>query len=76
MNGLQCVLKYQFSFLSDLGEKQIQFDELQEQNAVYTEQIKALKEEILLIMQMAEQAMAFLMRDPVKIEAPSKSNVN
>lgn len=44
-------------------------DELQEQNDVYLEQIKALKKEMLLIMQMAEQAKAFLMRDPVKLEA-------
>lgn len=60
------------NFLSYLGEKQIQLDELQEQNDVYLEQIKALKEEMLLIMQMADQATAFLKRDPVKLEAPFK----
>lgn len=58
--------------MCDLGKQQMQLDELQEQNDDYVEQIKALKEEILLIMQMAEQAKAFLLRDPVKRKGASK----
>lgn len=50
----------------------MQLDELHEQNDVYLEQIKALKEEMLLIMQMSEQAKAFLMRDPVNRPLSSK----
>lgn len=53
--------------ISDLGKQQIRLDELHEQNNDYLEQIKVLKEEILLIMQMAEQAKTFLMRDPVHL---------
>ncbi|EAT34289.1 AAEL013453-PA [Aedes aegypti] len=58
--------------ISDLGKQQMQLDELHEQNDVYLEQIKALKEEMLLIMQMSEQAKAFLMRDPVNRPLSSK----
>ncbi|XP_058833115.1 rho-associated protein kinase 1-like [Topomyia yanbarensis] len=52
--------------VTDLSEKQMQLDELQEQNDIYVQEIEALKEEILLIMQMAGDTMKFLMRDPVK----------
>lgn len=50
---------------SDRDTKQNELDELQEQNEGYTSQIQALKEEILLILQMADDTMRLLAREPV-----------
>lgn len=69
---LQNLLIGIYPVCSDLGKQQLQLDELHEQNDVYLEQIKALKEEMLLIMQMSEQAKAFLMRDPVNRPVSAK----
>lgn len=51
--------------VSDLSEKQLQLDDLTEQNELYTGQIAALRDEIRLILQMADDAMRFLMRDGI-----------
>lgn len=69
---LQNLLIGIYPVCSDLGKQQLQLDELHEQNDVYLEQIKALKEEMLLIMQISEQAKAFLMRDPVNRPVSAK----
>ncbi|XP_055627701.1 uncharacterized protein LOC129769444 [Toxorhynchites rutilus septentrionalis] len=53
--------------ISKFKTRQSELDELQEKNGVYLDQIEILKEEILLVMQIADETMAFLMRDPIRI---------
>ncbi|XP_055535873.1 filamin A-interacting protein 1-like [Wyeomyia smithii] len=55
--------------VADLSEKHEHYDELREKNDEHLEKIQVLKEEIQLIMQMADDTIKFLMRDPIKKES-------
>ncbi|XP_053685567.1 uncharacterized protein LOC128735103 [Sabethes cyaneus] len=52
--------------VADLSEKQQHLDELQEKKDEHLDEIQALKEAIQLVMQIADDTMKFLMRDPVR----------